>query len=91
MTLCVMILDMLKLRCFSKGRHIPIQFPQPFMQRRIAGANVSDVAFEMLHVYRIEADDCGVEADVSLCNVFTKIVRCGVLDEMFFGAVECSE
>ena len=35
MTLRIMLLDMLELRRLPEGRHIPIQFPQPLMQRRI--------------------------------------------------------
>ena len=60
MALRIMFLNMLKLRRSSESVYIPVQVPQPLMQRRVSGANVSDVALEMLYVHGVEADDGGV-------------------------------
>jgi hypothetical protein len=64
MTLGIMLLDMLELGRLAKGRMVPVQVAHPPVEIWVTRANVTDVAFEMLDVYRIEADDCGVEADV---------------------------
>lgn len=74
MTLGIMFLDMFKLRRFPKSRHIPIQMPQPFMQRRVTRSYIADVAFEMLDVDGIEADYCGVEADVGFGDGGAEVV-----------------
>ena len=79
MALRIMFLDMFELRRFPKRRHIPIQMPQPFMQCRVSGADVADVAFEMLHVDRVEADDGRVETDVGFGDVGAEVVGGGVL------------
>ena len=67
MALRIMLLDMFKLRRLPKRRNIPIQMPQPLVQRRVSRSYVTDVAFEMLDVDGVKAD-CGcVEADVCFC------------------------
>ncbi len=91
MALGIMFLDMFKLRRLPKGRHVPVQLPQPLVQRRIPRPDVSDVALEMLHVDGVEADDGGVQAHVRLGDVFAVIVRRGVPGEVFLGAVEGGE
>ncbi len=50
----IMLLDMLKLRRASERLMVPIQLPQPTMQRRISRAYIPNVAFEVLHVHDIE-------------------------------------
>lgn len=67
MTLGIMFLDMFKLSRVLEGREIPIQMLEPLVERGVSGANVADIAFEVLDVDGIEADDCGVEADVGFC------------------------
>lgn len=91
MALGVMILDMFKLGRFAKGRHIPIQVPHPVVQRRVARADIADVAFEMLDVDGIEADDGRVETDVGFGDLRSEVVRFGVRGEMFFCPVEGGE
>lgn len=91
MTLGIMFLNMFKLRRFPKSRHIPIQMPQPFMQRGKPGADVADVAFEMLDVDGVEADDGGVEADVGFGDGGAEVVGGGVGGEVGFGAGERGE
>ena len=61
------------------------------MESWIAGPYISDVAFEMLHIDRIEADDGGVQPDIRLGDVLPKIERYGVLGQMLLGAVEGGE
>ena len=91
MTLSVMLLNMFKLRRLIERRHIPIQFPQPFMQRRVPGPDVPDVALEMLHVHGIEAHDGGVQSDVGFGDVGPEIIGRGVLGQVLFCAVEGGE
>ena len=79
MTLRIMFLNMFELRRFPKRRHIPIQMPQPFMQRWVSGADVADVAFEMLDVDGVEADDGRVETDVGFGDLGSEVVGGGVL------------
>lgn len=67
MTLRVMLLDMFKLRRLPKRRYIPIQMPQPLVQRRVSRSYVADIAFEVLDVDGVEADYGRVEADVCFC------------------------
>lgn len=72
-----MLLDMLKLRRLPEGRNIPVQMPEPFMQRRIPGSDIADVAFEMLDVDGVETDDGGVEADICFGDGGAEVVwRC---------------
>ena len=61
------------------------------MQSGIAGADVADVAFEMLHVDGIEADYCCVEADVGFGDVRAEVVGGGVGGEVGLGAGEGGE
>ena len=91
MTLSIMLLDMLKLRRLPKSRHVPIQFPQPLMQRRIPRANISDVAFEMLDVHRIKADDGRVQSHIRFGDALSEIERRCLLREMLLCAVEGRE
>jgi hypothetical protein len=64
MTPRIMFLDMFKIRRLFKRRIIPVEMAEPLVDRRVAGANVADVTFEVLDVDGVEADDGGVEADV---------------------------
>ena len=95
MTLRIMLLDMLKHRRLPERRFIPIQFPHPSMQGRVAATDIADVAFEMLHVDGVEADDGGVEADIGFGDGGAEVIRsfCVVvlLGEVGFGAVEGGE
>lgn len=68
-TLRIVFLDVLKYRRPPKSRFVPIQLPQPLMQRRITRSDVTDVAFEMLDVDGVETDDGGIEADTSRCSI----------------------
>lgn len=89
--LCVMIFDMLKLRRVFERRDVPVQLPQPFMQRRITRPDITNVALEMLHIDGVEANDGSVKANVCLGDVSTKVVRSGVLGKVGFGTVKGGE
>ena len=91
MTLSIVFLDMFELRRLPKSGHVPIQMPQPLMQRRKARADVADVAFEMLDVDGVEADDGRVEADIGFGDGCPEVVGCRVFCEVGFGAVEGGE
>ena len=90
MTPGIMFLDMFKLRRFPKRRHIPIQLPQPPVQRRKPRTYITDIAFEMLDVDGVEADDGCVEADVGFGDVPAEVVGAGgrLGGQMGFGARE---
>lgn len=82
MALCIVLLDVLKLRRILESRHIPVEVPQPFVQRRVPRADIADVALEMLHIDRVEADDGSVESHIRLRDVLAEIVGCGVLRQV---------
>lgn len=82
---------MLKLRCVLERRHVPVELPQPLVQRRITRSDVTNVALEMLHIDGIEANDGGVEANVCFGDVGTKVVGSSVFSKVSFGAVEGGE
>lgn len=82
---------MLEFGGLSERRHVPVQLPQPAVDGRVARANVTQVALEVLDIDRIEADDGGEEADVGLGDVFAKVVGAGRGGEVGFSAVEGGE
>jgi hypothetical protein len=56
-----MALNVLEIRRIPKCGHIPIQIPQPTMDRRIRVADHAFVGFEQAYVDGIEADDGDTE------------------------------
>lgn len=88
MTLRIMLLDMLKLRRTAKGLFVPIQPPQPGMQCRIPGADIPDIALEMLLVHGVEAHDRHIQAHIRLCDIIAEVVGAGGGGQMFLRAVE---
>ena len=79
-----MLLDMLELGRVPKRRLVPIQVADPFVDGRVAGANVAYVAFEVLDVDGVEADDGRVEADVGFGDVGAVVEGRGVVGEVGF-------
>lgn len=61
------------------------------MQCRISTPDIADVAFEMLDVDRIAANDGGVETSICFGHVFTEIVGACVLRQVGFRSVEGGE
>lgn len=74
MTPRIMPFDMLELCRLPKGRDIPVQLPQPFVQRRITRSDIADVAFEMLNVDGVETNNGGVETNVGFSYVLAEVV-----------------
>ena len=70
-----MALNMLELCGAPESRFVPVQLPHPAVQMRIATPNIADVALEMLHVDRVETDDCCIEAHVCFCDVGPEVIR----------------
>lgn len=53
----VVVLDVQKVARVLEGRHVPVEVAHPLVQVRVAGANVADVALEVLHVDGVEPDE----------------------------------
>ena len=75
MALCIMVLNMRKLRRILKRRNIPIQMPKPLVDMRISRADISDVGFEVLDIYSVKSYYCGEQPDIRLRNTLAVIVR----------------
>ena len=60
-----MLLDVFKLGRVLEGRVVPVQMPHPLVQVIVAAPDISNITFEVLHVDGIEANNGGVETDVS--------------------------
>ena len=88
MTPRIMPLDVLKLGRVVKGRGVPIQLPDPFVQRRVSRPDVAQVALEVLHVHGVEADDGRVQSDVCFRDVLAKVVWAWSRGEVFLDPVE---
>lgn len=57
MALGVVILDVQKVGRVLEGRVVPVKVAHPFMGGRVPGADVPDVALEVLDVDGVEADN----------------------------------
>lgn len=88
MTLRIVLLDMLKLCRAAKRLFVPVQPSQPGMQGRVAGADIPDVAFEMLLVHGVEAHDRHVQAHIRLGDFVAEVIRPRGGSEVFLRAVE---
>ena len=64
-----MLLDVFEISGVLESWVVPIQMSEPFVEMRIAGANISNVTFEVLHVNRVEANDSGEQAYICFRNV----------------------
>ena len=91
MTLCVVFLDMLKLRRLSESGYIPVQMPQPLMQRRVPRADIADIALKMLDVDGVEPNDGGIKANVCFGDGFAEVIGCRVLCQVSFRTVKGGE
>lgn len=68
MALCIMELYMLELGSLMERRDIPEDGPKPAMNRRVSGADIAEIALEVLDVDGVEADDGSVEPDIGFCD-----------------------
>jgi hypothetical protein len=83
MTSHIMSLDMREVCSLFESWNLPVQMFQPCVdfgitlsarQLGILVSDSSDVGLEMLHVDRIEADDCGIQSDIRLSEFVTQKV-----------------
>ena len=58
------------------------------MEVWVPAPNVAQVAFEVLHVDCVEADDGGEQANVSLSQAVSEVEGAAGLGQICFGAVE---
>lgn len=56
MALCVVVLDVQEVGRVLEGGHVPVQVPYVLVQVRVAGADVADVALEVLDIYGLCRD-----------------------------------
>ena len=69
-------------------RDIPIQMSQPLMDVWVSGSDVPDIRFKVLHVHYVESHDCGVEPNVRLRNVLSKIVGSFGFGEVLLNSIQ---
>ena len=84
---------MLKHRRAAESLVFPVKRPHPPMKRRVARANVLEVAPELLHVRDVESDDRDVKTHVRFRKLAAKVERPagGGSGELLFRAIECGE
>lgn len=66
MTLGIVFLNVLKIRRLPERRNIPVKATHPAMNGRVSGANITDVALEVLHVDGVKADNSREKSDIDL-------------------------
>lgn len=74
MTAGVMVLDMLELRRVLERGYFPIQLSQPGVQVGVAGADIADIALEVLDIDGVEADYGRVEPDIGFGDGRAEVV-----------------
>lgn len=84
----IVILDMRKVRRILERGMIPVEIPQPAVEMWVAAAYVADIAFEVLHVDRVEADEGCEEPDVDFGHVVAKEERSTLLFQLCLCAVQ---
>lgn len=75
MTLRIVKANMFKLSRLLERRDLPVQVPQPAVDSWESGADIAEVALEVLDVDGVEADDGGVETDIGFCDVGAVVER----------------
>lgn len=74
MALSVMELNVLELSSVVESRNIPVELADPAVNGREAGADITQIALEVLHVDRVEADDSSEQSDISLGDLIAEEV-----------------
>ena len=72
-TLRVVVFDVFELCRLMESRHVPIEVPEPSMDVGIATTDISNVAFEVLDIHRVEADDGRKEPHVSFGHILAPV------------------
>lgn len=85
------LLDMFEIRTILECGSIPILVLEPGIDVGIVVSDRAEVAFEVVLVDCVEADDCCVGADIELGEVCAQDVRASVGVKDFFENVECAE
>lgn len=73
MTLCIMEPDVFELRRVPESRNIPIQIPQPGMNSRKPGSDITEITLEVLDVDGVEANNSREESDVCFRDSVSEI------------------
>lgn len=89
--LCVVFLDVLEVSRLFEAGDIPIQISQPVVQDGVFSPYHAQVAFEMLDIDGVEANDCCVSSYVELCELGSKYEGATILCCDLFESVQCSE
>ena len=84
----IVILNVRKLRRVLERGDIPIEIPDPAMDCGISASDVADVAFEVLDIYGVEANNGGVKTYVGFCDGRSEVVWGALSSEMSFSARE---
>lgn len=87
----IMPLDVLKLRRVAEGGSIPVQLPEPRVQRRVSRPDVAQIALEVLHVHGVEAHDGRVQPNVRLRDFLAEVIWAWGRRQVFFDPVERAE
>lgn len=95
MTLCIVLLDVLKLRSFPECRDIPIQPPQPRMDSRVPRSNIANITLKVLDIDGVKADDRSKEPNIRLGDVVAEVVvgfgTSKIRLDLIEGGEECSD
>jgi len=75
MGLGIVVLDVQKIRRVAEGGVVPVQVPHPRVDGGVPGADVADVALEVLDVDGVEAYDGDEQTDVDLGEDVAEPVR----------------
>lgn len=91
MTLRIVLLDVPEIRRVLILVVVPVQILEPVVQYRILPADHAEVAFEMLHVDRVEADQSCICPDVNFSHLLSEDVRAFIAMGDFFEFVQGGE
>ena len=86
-----MPLDVLKLSGVLERRVIPVQLPHPFVQMRVAGADVSQIGLEVLNVHAVKSNDGGEQAYVSFGDAVVEVEFSLALRKVLLCLIEAIE
>lgn len=93
MRLGIVLLNVLKVRRIPERWQIPVQPTHPAVNSWISRPDITNIALEMLHVDRVEPDDCREQPDISLGHRVAEEVRGDgrLLGEVCFDLVQRGE
>lgn len=77
-------------RCL-RSIDIPIHTLQPIIQHRIIMSDCAKVAFKMLDIDCIETNQCSIESNIQLGDLFPEYKRTAILSDEAFELIQCSK